>query len=359
MKRTLSLLVLVALLALPACSNSVSAAASVNGHDISADEVTRGVQGFSESKTFRDQVNAQLTQQGGQGVPLRKGAKSAPAAFTAQWVTSLMQAEAITQIAKKRHVTASDQEVTQVRQQLAQGQSAAIISELPKWLQDEIVKTSALQLALRSSLPAANGPKQLDAAYQQFAADCPTKRLVGHILVKTAAEADNVISQLKKGDSFANVSNQVSTDSGAKAQGGLLMCEKSSQWAQLDATFRAGAEATATGQVSKPIQTQFGFHVIEVVPLTPENAKPLLVAGLSQQDTLAPVIETFIKQAKLWVNPRFGKLQRSGGRFQIVPGTSPSPKSRPANTPSSTTGGGQQQAPQQQQPSSSSTPPTS
>jgi hypothetical protein len=268
-------------------------------------------------------------------VRLDPKSKSAPAAFTAQWLTSLMQAEAIKQIAKQRHVTASDQEVKQTRQQLASGQSGPIVAQLPKWLQDQIVTTSALQAALRSSLRPTTSQKDLDAAYQQFSADCSSKRLIGHILVTTEAAAQDVINQVKKGDTFANVASQVSTDTGSKSQGGLLMCEKSSQWSQLDATFRAGAEGTPTGQISKPIQTQFGFHVIEALPLTPENARPLLLAGLAQQDNLAPIVQKFFTKAKLWVNPRFGKLQRANGSFQIVPRVAPTPKSRPAPKPTS------------------------
>jgi hypothetical protein len=57
MKRTFSLLLLVALLTLAACSNSGSVAASINGHDVTADDVTRGAHGFGSSALFRQQLS--------------------------------------------------------------------------------------------------------------------------------------------------------------------------------------------------------------------------------------------------------------------------------------------------------------
>ena len=63
---------------------------------------------------------------------------------------SLIQTEAIHQYAAKKHVKASDQEVAQAKQQFTgTGQNAAAFKQLPKWLQNQIVETTALQLALR------------------------------------------------------------------------------------------------------------------------------------------------------------------------------------------------------------------
>ena len=84
------------------------------------------------------------------------------------------------------------------------------------------------------------------------------------------------------------------------------------------------------------MQTQFGFHVIEALPLTPENARPLVLASLQAADPLDPVIGRFVEQAKITVNPRFGKLQRSGTSFTIVPPTPKKVRSLPSATPSTT-----------------------
>ena len=124
----------------------------------------------------------------------------------------------------------------------------------------------------------------------------------------------------------------MSTDTGSSSQGGLLMCQDGSQWSQLDETFRAGAEAVPVGQISAPVQTQFGYHVIEALELTPENAQPLVLAAVQAADPLEPVIGKFLKQSKITVNPRFGKISRSGNSFTIVPPTPKKVRSRSVHT---------------------------
>ena len=325
MKRTLSFLMFGALLALAGCSSTPGVAASVNGHDISTDTLTSDIHGFAQSRSF----TSALAQQ---GVHLTKNGP-VPTSFAAQWLVSLMQNEAIALVARQHHVSATPEEKAAAVTQFKSSQSSGpAFIQLPKWLQTRIADAAALQSALRASLPALSSEPALAKAFQTIQADCPGKRLVGHILVETPEQAQQVIDQLKKGTAFADVSKQVSKDSGASAQGGLLMCEKSAQWSQLDATFRAGAEATATGTVSKPIKTQFGYHVIEVLDLTRENAAPLLTATARPPDPLANLMRAYLKGAKIYVNPRFGTLQRQGGAFNIVPPTPKPTKSRPATT---------------------------
>ncbi len=340
MKRTLSLrllppvLLLAALVVLAGCGNTAANAATVNGHDISVDDVTRGVEGFAQSKMFRDRLAEQ-------GVFLNKHAK-VPTSFASQWLTSLIQSEIIAQIAKQRGVSPTAQETQQAKSQFAgSDESAKAFRQLPQWLQDEIVHTTALQLSLASSIePAQPTEQQLAQAYAQLEADCPTKKLVGHILVKDPATAQQVVDELGKGTPFATVAEQVSTDTGSASRGGILTCEGSSQWSQLDATFRAAAEATSVGTVSEPVQTQFGYHVIEGVALTPESGRVLLEASLQQQDPLAEIVAKRLAKAKVWVNPRFGKLNRANGQFAIVPAVASPVRSRPSTSKGSSPAGG-------------------
>src|SRR6478735_9276736 len=170
MKRTLSLLLmLAALVALAGCGGSGAVAATINGHDISSDDVVRGAHGFGESALFRQQLSQQ-------GVDLRPTG-TVPTSFAAQWLVSLLQTEAIRQYAAKKHVTASDQEVAQARQQFtaAGSQNAAAFKQLPAWLQDQLVETTALQIALRSTLKPSVSDAKLASAYSQLTTDCASK----------------------------------------------------------------------------------------------------------------------------------------------------------------------------------------
>ncbi len=320
MRRTPFLLLLAGVLAiLPACSNGPGVAARINGAEISTDALNQDLQGVAASKVLRDQLAQQ-------NVILKPGGP-VPMSFASQWLASMIQNEAVAQIAAKRHVRTTAQELAQTSTQLEQSNGAAF-QQIPASLKRRLVQQRALLAALRASYPA-------QSPYAALQADCPTERLVGHILVATEAEAQQVIDRLDAGESFATVSSDVSKDTTAAAQGGLLLCENSSQWTQLDADFRAGAEAVPTGGISPPVKTQFGYHVIEVLPLTEANAQPML-ASVQTPDPLAAVLGPYLVKASIYVNPRYGKLQRSATSFNIVPPTPKQVKSRPASTTTTT-----------------------
>lgn len=83
-----------------------------------------------------------------------------------------------------------------------------------------------------------------------------------HILVATKEEAQSVIDKLKAGEDFATLAASLSTDTGSKDKGGDL------GWfgkGAMVAPFEEAAFALAVGEISAPIQSDFGFHVIQVI----------------------------------------------------------------------------------------------
>jgi foldase protein PrsA len=106
-----------------------------------------------------------------------------------------------------------------------------------------------------------------DANKSQFAQ--PETRDVRHILVKTKAVALKVRALLAANPSVANwnkLAAKYSIDPGTSKSGGLL---SGTQKGQMVAAFDKVAFSQKVGQVSPPVQTQFGWHVIEVVKITP------------------------------------------------------------------------------------------
>ncbi len=83
-----------------------------------------------------------------------------------------------------------------------------------------------------------------------------------HILVKTEAEADDIIKQLKGGADFAKLAEEKSKDTGSAAHGGDL------GYFVHDAMVKAFADAAFAmkpGDVSTtPVKTEFGYHIIKV-----------------------------------------------------------------------------------------------
>jgi peptidyl-prolyl cis-trans isomerase C len=82
-----------------------------------------------------------------------------------------------------------------------------------------------------------------------------------HVLVETEDEAKKVEARLKAGEDFAKVAGEVSKDPGSKTDGGDLGFFTQDRMVQ---PFAEAAFKLEPGQVSDPVKTQFGWHVIKV-----------------------------------------------------------------------------------------------
>ena len=97
-------------------------------------------------------------------------------------------------------------------------------------------------------------------------------RDVRHILVKTKAEADKLYDEIKAGGDFAALAKKNSLDPGSKASGGKLTITRGQTVAPFDTT----AFLLTTNQVSRPVKTQFGYHVIQPISaVKPAKTTPL------------------------------------------------------------------------------------
>ena len=110
--------------------------------------------------------------------------------------------------------------------------------------------------------------KQIEDYYNKNKAQYsqPESRDVRHILVKTKAQADKLYAQLKAGAAFAALAKQFSEDTGSKANGGKLTISKG----QTVAPFDKEAFALKKNEISKPVKTEFGYHIIQ--PLSDSKA---------------------------------------------------------------------------------------
>jgi len=81
-----------------------------------------------------------------------------------------------------------------------------------------------------------------------------------HILVKKQSEAIEILDKIKKGEKFAKMARQFSTDSGsAKRDGSLGYFGRG----KMVKEFENAAFALQAGQISEPIKTQYGYHIIK------------------------------------------------------------------------------------------------
>lgn len=94
-----------------------------------------------------------------------------------------------------------------------------------------------------------------------------------HILVSTKATADMIEQRLKSGGDFAALAKQYSTDPGTKDKGGELGFF--AQGAMVK-EFSDAAFAMRPNQISAPVHSPYGWHIIQV-----EEIKPAMVATLA------------------------------------------------------------------------------
>ncbi len=108
-----------------------------------------------------------------------------------------------------------------------------------------------------------------------------------HILVKTKPEAEKIEKELKSGKSFTELAMKESIDKGSAVKGGDLGFFSAEQ--MVPAFSKAAFALKKTGQISPIVQTQYGFHIIQLIArkqgksMTFNEVKPQLAQMLAQQ----------------------------------------------------------------------------
>src|SRR5215510_15534898 len=125
-----------------------------------------------------------------------------------------------------------------------------------------------------------------------------------HILVETEDEAKAVLAELKKGTDFAELARLKSKDPGAANEGGDLGYFTKDQMVP---EFAEAALKLEKGQLSEPVKTQFGWHIIRVEDKRDRPVPPF--------DQVKDQIETYVVRkaqaeaiAKLRENAKIERL---------------------------------------------------
>lgn len=120
--------------------------------------------------------------------------------------------------------------------------------------------------------------------YDLVTADTPTiedQLWARHILVGTLEEAQEVLKRLDNGEDWTEIAAEVSTDESNKDRGGDL------GWFgrnKMVAEFENAAYDLEVGEISDPVETSFGFHIIQLLG---KEARPLDSSTLDQNKEMA------------------------------------------------------------------------
>lgn len=116
-----------------------------------------------------------------------------------------------------------------------------------------------------------------------------------HILVKTEVEAREVLKELRQGKDFAEVAKAKSIGPSAPNGGSLGTFGRG----RMVPDFEEAAFALKAGEISEPVQTQFGHHIIKVTERVEPHVKPFDEVKDDIRETLiSQYVETLLEELR-------------------------------------------------------------
>ena len=104
--------------------------------------------------------------------------------------------------------------------------------------------------------------EKLEEYYNQHQEDYRNIQVkASHILVEKEEEAKDILKKINEGNDFAELAKEFSKDPGSAAQGGDLGYFSKGMMVP---EFEEAAFSLKTGEISEPVKTQYGYHVIKV-----------------------------------------------------------------------------------------------
>lgn len=101
------------------------------------------------------------------------------------------------------------------------------------------------------------------------------------------AEADAIVERLKAGEDFAKLVEEKSDDPGSKSTGGEYTFPRG----QMVPAFEEASFTQEIGEIGAPVETQFGYHIIQVEKREPARDLPL--------DEVRTNLEAYLRSRKM------------------------------------------------------------
>ena len=171
-------------------------------------------------------------------------------------LTQMIEQEIINQAAAKQGITVTNDELDmEIAATVADAGGQQVLDD---WLKTSGFTIDEFRQTVREQMTA----DRLIAAIGASVPATADQVRARHILVETKAEADAVMARLQKGEDFAKVAQEVSLDDGSKADGGDLGFFPKGV---LIPVFEQVAFSLQPGKYSDPFETEYGFHILQVI----------------------------------------------------------------------------------------------
>ncbi|PYV12797.1 MAG: hypothetical protein DMG07_16320 [Acidobacteria bacterium] len=196
---------------------------------------------------------------------------------------------------------------------------------ISKYIQDSVVKKIAV------------APAEVSQYYQEHTEEFRHPDLVrsSHILItvpdgatpeqerRARQLAESLLARAKKGEDFAKLAKENSTDDSASAGGDIGLVPRG----QLAPEYEEAAFSLSVGAISNLVRTQFGFHIIKVT----EKRR----AGLATLDQVQAELTQFLKNQKTQaeVSKVVNQLSTQAKIVSYIPGGELAPTAPTTSSP--------------------------
>jgi peptidyl-prolyl cis-trans isomerase C len=135
-------------------------------------------------------------------------------------------------------------------------------------LRRQLLRGMAVQRALADTVPT---EEEVRAYYEQHPEEfkVPHQVAASHILVESEELARSVKARLDAGESFNDLALELSTCPSKEVGGALGLFERG----KMVPEFEEVAFEMGLGEISEPVKTQFGYHIIQVDNIQPEGVE--------------------------------------------------------------------------------------
>lgn len=127
---------------------------------------------------------------------------------------------------------------------------------------EQLEKRALMEEALAANLRATVTDEAVQSFYDEQVGAQPVQQEVRarHILVETEDEANAARARLDEGEAFETVADELTIDPSGKGRGGDLGFFTRGRMVP---AFETAAFALEPGEVSEPVESQFGWHIIK------------------------------------------------------------------------------------------------